>query len=69
MTRKMILVAFLCIAGLPFSGVLVVAVVDAILGDWTGMMFMGAMLWAVLVLKMAIALAWPDGKPDSAVEE
>jgi hypothetical protein len=71
MTRKMILIAFLCVAGLPVAGVIVVAVVEAILGDWTVMMIMGAMLWAMVVLGLAISVARPDdpptdGKPDSA---
>jgi uncharacterized membrane protein len=68
MTRKLILIAFLCVAGLPVSCLLVAAVVEAILGDWTGMMFMGAILWALVVLKLAIAVACLYGKPDSAVE-
>jgi hypothetical protein len=67
-------VALGIVGGVPASALIVGAVVAAIDGDRTGLLFIGSVLLSVVISRLVLDLVWSyetttDGKPDSAVEE
>jgi hypothetical protein len=60
MKRKMKWVALGILAGVPVAVAVVGAVQAAIGGDWSGVMFIGALLWAVVVSILVGDLLVPD---------